>query len=156
MEKVRTGIQINANVHIRIYDGSGNLRDGGDYHNTVTAYGFARITDLLSAVPGSSTKIGYMHLGTGTGGTTNLSSRITQADKAVTPTDSGAILTCQAVYPQSVGGEPWIITEAGLFETAGVGADMWAYIDSTKGFSHTKNDYDVMTVTWTVTFTNLS
>jgi len=103
--------------------------------------------DQILASP-SLPKIGWMELGTGTGGTTTLSAYISGSRTAFTSKlRSGAVVTVVADFAAGVG--TGSITEAGMFDVVTQNtANMWTYATFT---AIPKASTDTLKMTWTIT-----
>jgi len=138
---------INANVLIQLFDENGNLSDTREIHNTVTTAGKAGIMDQVLAAP-TLNKIGWMEVGTGTGGTTLLASYISGSRVAFTSKTRGTnIITVVGTFPAGTG--TGSITEAGTFDVVTQNtANMWMYASFT---AIPKGASDSLVITWTLT-----
>jgi len=138
---------INANVLIELFDESGNLKDTREIHNTVTTAGKAGVIDQIVAAP-SLSKIGWMEVGTGTGGTTVLNAYIAGSRVAFTSkTRATNVLTVVGTFPAGTG--TGSITEAGTFDVVTQNtANMWMYASFA---AIPKGANDSLVITWTLT-----
>jgi hypothetical protein len=136
-----------ANMRLELRDEFGNLKDVREVHNTVTSAGKYGLMDQLLGSP-SLTKVGWMELGTGTGGTTLLNAYISGSRTAFTSlTRSNAIVTMVTTFAAGIG--TGAITEAGTFDVVTQNtANMWMY--STFSVIN-KGANDSLAITWTLT-----
>lgn len=137
---------IGANVFMELRDANGNLKDTREIHNTVTTGGKNGIADQILASP-SLTKVGWMEVGTGSGGTTALNAAIAASRTAMASpkTRSGAEVTMVTTFGAGVG--TGNITEAGTFDANSAG-NMWMYATFA---TITKAAGDTLTITWKLT-----
>jgi len=91
-------------------------------YNTVTTAGLAGIADQLLASP-SLNKPTHMAVGTGTGGTTSLT---TELDRNALTSKTRATATVTMVGDWAAGDGTGALTEAGVFDAASAG-NMWLY-----------------------------
>jgi hypothetical protein len=136
-----------ANMRLELFDKDGNLKDVREVHNTVTTAGKNGLADQVLASPTLS-KMGWMELGTGTGGTTLLNAYISGSRVAfTTKTRNTNVVTVVGTFGAGVG--TGAITEAGTFDVVTQNTvNMWMY--STFG-TITKTGTDSLVVTWTLT-----
>jgi hypothetical protein len=136
-----------ANMRLELFDKDGNLKDVREVHNTVTTAGKNGLADQVLASP-TLLKMGWMELGTGTGGTTLLNAYISGSRVAfTTKTRNTNVVTVVGTFGAGVG--TGAITEAGTFDVVTQNTvNMWMY--STFG-TITKTGTDSLVVTWTLT-----
>jgi hypothetical protein len=140
-------INPNANMRLELRDKDGNLKDVREVHNTVTSAGKYGLMDQVLGTPTLS-KMGWMELGTGTGGTTILNAYVTGSRTAFTSkTRLNAVVTVVADFAAGVG--TGAITEAGVFDVVTQNTvNMWMYATFSvinKGAS------DSLSISWTLT-----
>lgn len=132
------------NVKIRTYDPiTRETKEEAKIHNTVKNAGLYGIADQILASP-TLGKPTHMAIGTGTGGTTTLT---TELDRNVltSKTRTNAVVTM--VGDWAAGDGTGALTEAGVL-TAGTGGDLWLYTE----FSViNKGANDGLEITWTLT-----
>ena len=138
---------VNANVLVQLFNEKGEEKERREVHNTVTTAGIYGVMDQILASP-SLTKMGWMELGTGTGGTTKLNSYIAGSRVAFTSkTRSNAVVTVIGDFPAGTG--TGSITEAGTFDVVTEDTEnMWMYAEFT---AIPKQLTDILKVTWTLT-----
>jgi hypothetical protein len=146
-KSIKDGINLCVNMHFELFDKDGNLKDVRDTHNAVTDAGKAGLMDQILGTP-TLAKPGWMELGTGTGGTTLLTSYIVGSRVVLTSkTRNANVVTTAATWTAGVG--TGAITEAGLFDIATANTvNLWCYgtfAVINKGAS------DSLTLTWTLT-----
>lgn len=131
-------------VQIRLYDPlTGETRKSKRIFNTVTTAGKAGIADQILAAP-SLNKPTHMAVGTGTGGTTALTTEVDR-NALTTKTRSGAVVTM--VGDWAAGDATAALTEAGVLTAASAG-DLWLY---TTFAVVNKGANDALQITWTLT-----
>ena len=138
---------INANVLVELIDTNGKIVDSREIHNTVTNAGKYGIMDQILASP-TLAKMGWMELGSGTGGTTALASYIAGSRVAFTSkTRLNTVITVVADFPAGTG--TGTITEAGTFDVVTENSgNMWMYAS----FSAITKPADLsLKITWTLT-----
>jgi hypothetical protein len=135
------------NMHLELRDKDGNLKEVRDVHNTVTSAGKYGIMDQVLAAP-SLIKMGWMELGTGTGGTTALNAYVSGSRVAfTTKTRANAVVTVVGDFGAGVG--TGAITEAGTFDVVTQNSgNMWMY--STFSVIN-KGALDSLSISWTLT-----
>jgi hypothetical protein len=145
MEESKFGI--NANVLIQLFGADGQLKEQREVHNTVTTVGKNGIMDQILASP-TLAKMGWMEVGTGTGGVTTLNAYISGSRVAFTSKTRGTnVITVVADFAAGVG--TGNITEAGTFNIVTQNtADMWMYASFT---AIPKGASDTLQITWTLT-----
>jgi len=136
-----------ANMRLELRDKDGNLKEVREVHNTVTSAGKYGLMDQVLGTP-TLVKLGWMELGTGTGGTTLLNAYISGSRTAFTSkTRNNAVVTVVADFAAGVG--TGAITEAGTFDVVTQNtANMWMY--STFAVIN-KGANDSLSITWTLT-----
>jgi hypothetical protein len=136
-----------ANMRLELFDKDGNLKDVREVHNTVTTAGKNGLADQVLASP-TLPKMGWMELGTGTGGTTLLNAYITGSRVAFTSkTRNTNVVTVVGTFGAGVG--TGAITEAGTFDVVTQNTvNLWMY--STFAAIN-KGSSDSLVVTWTLT-----
>jgi hypothetical protein len=137
-------IKVTGQLVITLKDKDGNVKVERT-HNTVATAGKSAIADQLIASPTLAKPLG-MAVGTGTGGTTALTTEIDR-NAFTSKTRSGAIVTM--VGDWAAGDGTGAITEAGIFDTAtGSSGNMYCYASFAvinKGAS------DTLSISWTLT-----
>lgn len=138
---------INANVLIELINPLGEVVDSREIHNTVTNAGKYGIMDQILDAP-TSAKMGWMELGTGTGGTTALNSYVSGSRVAFTSkTRLNNVITVVADFPAGTG--TGSITEAGTFDVVTQNSgNMWMYSSFT---AISKLTDLALKITWTLT-----
>jgi hypothetical protein len=138
------------NILIQLIGPDGKIKEE-HLHNTVTTAGKNGAADQILASP-TLGKPTHMAIGTGTGGTTALTTEIDRnalgvpAGNANGKTRSGAVVTMQAEW--LAGDGTGAITEAGIFDASSTG-NMWTYASFTV---INKAAGDTLKITWTLTF----
>jgi hypothetical protein len=147
-EKTKFGL--NANVKIELFSEKGELKEVREIHNVLTDAGVYGIMDQVLASP-TLVKMGWMELGTGTGGTTKLNAYVASSKVAFTSkTRTNKVVTVVGTFPAGTG--TGTITEAGTFDAVTQNAiDMWMYASFT---AIAKGANDTLTITWTLTGAN--
>ena len=139
------GLYLDSNMHIQLFDESGNIKDERFVHNTVTTAGKAGIADQILASP-SLPKMGWMALGTGAPTATLLGAEVARVafDSKTRGTN---IVTVIATFPAGTG--TGAITEAGTFDVVTANTvNMWM----SASFSVVnKAAGDSIVLTWTLT-----
>lgn len=132
-------------LHMRLTlrDEFGRVKYSRSYYNTVETAGKNGIADQLLASP-TLTKPGWMAIGTGTGGTTTLTTELDR-NALTSKTRSGAVVTLVGNW--AAGDGTGAITEAGIFDAASSG-NMWTY---TSFSVINKGAGDTLEIDWTVT-----
>lgn len=139
-------LDIITNVKLELFSSDGKLKETRKVHNTVTDAGHYGIIDQILASPTLS-KVGWMEVGTGTGGTTKLNSYLTGRVALTSKTRLNKVVTMVATFPGGV--STGTITEAGVFDVATENAvNMWMYATFT---AIPKGASDSLTITWTLT-----
>lgn len=143
---MKSGINFNQNVHYRVYDREGKLKDDKWTHNQPQDAVLEYVIDALDT--GTTFAVDTMAIGTGSGQSTSdtalssLSSYETTANtQSGTPEDDiefSATFTAKG---------SWAIEEAGLFVKADATASMVFYDDS---ISTSMTDGDTLQIDWTV------
>lgn len=124
-------------------DKFGRVKDSRIIHNTVEAAGKAGIADQILASP-TLGKPTHMAIGTGTGGTTSLTTELDR-NALTSKTRSSAVVTMQGDW--AAGDGTGAITEAGVFDASSSG-NMWLY----NSFSViNKGASDTLSIVWTLT-----
>lgn len=132
-------------IHAVLRDEFGNIKQTVNVYNTVTTAGKAGIADQILASP-TLGKPTHMAIGTGTGGTTTLTTEIDR-NALTSKTRSGAVVTTVGDWAAADG--TGAITEAGLFDASSSG-NMWLY----SSFSViNKGASDTLSISWTITIT---
>lgn len=130
-------------VHAILRDQFGNIKQEVSIYNTVETAGKAGIADQILASPTLS-KPAWMAIGTGTGGTTTLTTELDR-NALTTKTRSGAVVTFVGNWAAADG--TGAITEAGVFDAASSG-NMWTY---TSFSVINKGASDTLEIDWTLT-----
>lgn len=140
-------IKIKGNVRMELRDEHGNIKDTREVHNTMTTAGKYGIIDQILASP-TLAKVGWLEVGTGTGGTTTLTSYIAGSRTALgTKTRTNAVVTMTVTLGAGTG--TGAITEAGLFDVVTENTvNMWCYTSFTV---INKAAGDSLAFTWTIT-----
>jgi len=136
--------KIKGDLHIKIFNSEGELKDERKIHNTVKNAGLYGILDQLLASP-SLSKVSHMALGTGTPGATVLGAEIDR-NALTSKTRNNAVVTLIGDWAAGDGTNA-AITEAGLFDASSDG-NMWC---STSFGAIAKGAADSMEITWTLT-----
>lgn len=130
-------------VSFALYDQFGNLKHFDEVFNSVTTAGKNGIADQILAAP-TLGKPTHMAIGTGTGGTTSLTTELDR-NALTSKTRSNAVVTM--VGDWAAGDGTGALTEAGIFDAATTG-NMWTY---TSFSVINKGAADALTITWTLT-----
>lgn len=131
-------------VGIKLYDqNTGEIKAQRKLYNTVTTAGKNGIADQILAAP-TLGKPTHMAVGTGTGGTTALTTEVDR-NALTSKTRSGAVVTMQGDW--AAGDATAALTEAGVL-TASTAGDLWLY---TTFAVVNKGANDALTITWTLT-----
>ena len=135
------------NMRLELFDKDGNLKDFRQIHNTVTTAGKNGLMDQVLASP-TLAKPGWCEVGTGTGGTTLLTTYISGSRTAFTSkTRNTNVITMVTDFAAGVG--TGAITEAGLFDVVTQNtANMWCYASFA---AINKAAGDTLKITWTLT-----
>ncbi len=129
---------------VKLFGPDGVLKDERVFHNTVTTAGKQGAADQILASP-TLGKPTHMAIGTGTGGTTTLTTELDR-NALTSKTRSGAVVTM--VGDWAAGDGTGAITEAGTFDASSSG-NMWMYAS----FSViNKGAADTLSISWTLTF----
>lgn len=128
---------------ITLRDAKGNIKEEREGYNTVTTAGKAAIADQYLASPtlGKGT---HMAIGTGTGGTTTLTTELDR-NALTSKTRSAAVVTMQGDWAAADG--TGAITEAGVFDASSAG-NMHLY---TSFSVVNKGASDTLQIVWTLT-----
>lgn len=124
-------------------DELGNVKRQVHVYNTVTTAGKNGIADQTLASP-TLGKPTHMAIGTGTGGTTALTTELDR-NALTSKTRSGAVVTM--VGDWAAGDGTGTITEAGVFDASSAG-NMWLY---TSFSAIAKAAGDTLSISWTLT-----
>ena len=145
--KKGSNLEWDTTVTLELISENGAIKDKREIHNSVTNAGLYGILDQMLASPTLS-KATHMELGTGTGGTTALSSYISGSRTAFTSKNrSNNVVTIIADFGAGIG--TGAITEAGTFDSATQNSgNMWMY--STFAVIN-KAASDTLKITWTLT-----
>jgi hypothetical protein len=149
--KIEEGLSLKANVHLKLFDENGKLKDTREVHNLVTTLGKYMAAAQILATPGIVTP-GWMEVGTGSGGAAGDSTLKTYIAASRTALDSktrnNAVVTMVCTMGAGVG--TGAITEAGVFNVVTQNTtDLLLYAD----FSViNKAAGDSLVITWTITF----
>jgi len=141
------GVRMNGTAklttHIVLRDKDGNIKDERHIHNTVATAGKNGLADQVLASP-TLGKPTHMAIGTGTGGTTSLT---TELDRNALTSKSRSNAVVTFVGDWAAGDGTGAITEAGIFDASSSG-NMWMY----QSFSViNKGASDVLSISWTLT-----
>jgi hypothetical protein len=142
---------LNANVKLELFSASGELKEVREIHNTLTDAGTYGVMDQCLASP-TLVKMGWMEIGTGSGGTTKLNAYVAASKVAFTSkTRTNKVVTVVGTFPAGTG--TGTITEAGTFDAVTENAvNMWMYAG---GFTAIpKGALDSLVITWTLTGAN--
>jgi hypothetical protein len=132
------------NMLLTLRDEFGNIKEERRWKNTVATAGKNGAADQILASP-SLNKPTHMAIGTGTGGTTSLTTELDR-NALTSKTRSNAVVTM--VGDWAAGDGTGAITEAGIFDAASTG-NMWCYAS----FSViNKGATDTLSISWTLTF----
>ena len=143
-------LSIKGNVHIKLFDENGNLKDERKVHNTVTTAGKYGIADQLTAspnmTPNSGAKPGWIAIGTSTPASTLLGSELDR-NALTSKTDANGVVTM--VGDWVAGDGTGAITEAGIFDVLTANTvNMWC----SASFSViNKAAGDTLSISWTLT-----
>lgn len=137
------GSDVRETTIIELRDRFGNIKDRRELHNTVTTAGKNAIADQLVAAP-TLGKPTHMAIGTGTGGTTALTTELDR-NALTSKTRSGAVVTMQGDW--AAGDGTGAITEAGVFDASSTG-NMHLY---TSFAVVNKLASDTLSIVWTLT-----
>ncbi len=130
-------------LNILLRGKDGKVKIDRTIKNTVTTLAKTHVADQIAATPGE-TAMGYMAVGTGTGGTTALTTEVDR-NALTSRTHTNAIVTY--VGDWAAGDGTGAITEAGIFNDASAGT-MLVY----SSFSAVnKAAGDTLKITWTLT-----
>lgn len=132
-------------LHVKavLRDEFGNIKQVVSVYNTVTTAGKNGIADQILASP-TLGKPTHMAIGTGTGGTTSLTTELDR-NALTSKNRSGAVVTM--VGDWAAGDGTGAITEAGVFDASSSG-NMWLY----SSFSViNKAAADSLSISWTLT-----
>lgn len=146
--KVKDKLGVRGKLHIELFDAEGKLKDERFVTNAVTALGDAHVAECLA--DNSATYMGWMAVGTGTGGTTTLNSESDRnALDSTTQGTAGSDNDVVYVATWAAGDATAALTEAGILNnaTAGNGGVLFVYATFSvinKGAS------DTLAITWTV------
>jgi hypothetical protein len=145
---VADGLPAWANVDIKLFDESGNLKEQRQIHNLVVTAGKNHIADQLSSSPGGGA-MSHMAVGTGStaaaAGDTTLGTEIDR-NALTSRTDSGNVVTYVGNWAAGDATNS-AIAEAGIFNAASSGT-MLARATFT---AINKGASDTLQITWTVT-----
>jgi len=146
--KVTDSIDVNSphrkwNAVAILRDSKGRIKQIERSHNTVEAAGKNAIADQILAAP-SLGKPTYMAIGTGTGGTTTLTTELSR-NALTSKTRSTNVVTMQGDW--AAGSGTGAITEAGIFDASSAG-NMWTY---TSFSVINKAAGDTLSIVWTLT-----
>lgn len=138
-------IQFDVNMHLKLFDQEGNLKDERFVHNTVTTAGKNGVADQILAAP-TLVKMGWMAIGTGSPAATLLGAEIARV-AFTSKTRSGAVVTVVGDYAAGTG--TGAITEAGTFDVVTANTvNMWM----SASFSViNKGAADTLSISWTLT-----
>lgn len=100
-----------------------NVLDVQEIYNTVTTVGKNDLAEQVLAAPAANTKPTHMAIGTGTGGTTSLT---TELDRNALTSKTRSTNVVTFVGDWAAGDGTGALTEAGVFCQAAAG-DMWLY-----------------------------
>lgn len=135
------------NMKLELFDGNGKLKELREIHNAVTTAGKAGLMDQILGTP-TLAKPGWCELGTGTGGSTLLTTYIPASRTAFTSKSRATnVVTMVTDFAAGVG--TGAITEAGLFDVVTQNtANMWCYASFA---AINKAAADTLKITWTLT-----
>ena len=130
-----------------MFDVNGNLKTTREVHNTVVTAGLYGVIDQVAETP-TLPVMGWMEVGTGTGGTTKLTAYIAGSRTAFDSSiRSNAVVTVITTFGAGVG--TGSITEAGTFDVVTQDTiNMWMYASFT---AIPKGAGDSLVITWTLT-----
>lgn len=137
--------RIKGNLHIKLWDENGKLKEERKIHNAVKNAGLYGVLDQILASP-TLAKVGWMAIGTGSPAATLLGTEIDR-NALFSKTRSNAVVTMVANW--AAGDGTGAITEAGLFDvdTANT-VNMWC---SASFSAINKAAGDTLSITWTLT-----
>jgi hypothetical protein len=137
------GLGLRVNFLAELIGEDGRVKQTVYVHNATTTQGKYGVADQILASP-TLTKIGWMAVGTGSPAANALGAELDR-NAFTTLTRLNAVVT--AVGDWAAGDGTGTLTEAGLFDQASLGGNMWA----SATFSMTKGGSDVLKITWTLT-----
>lgn len=138
-------LKIDVNMHIKLFNEHGKLKDQRFVHNTVTTAGKNGIADQIIAVP-TLVKMGWMAVGTGSPAATLLGTEIARV-AFTSKLRSGAVVTVVGDFPAGTG--TGAITEAGTFDVVTANTvNMWM---SASFAAVNKLAGDSLSISWTLT-----
>ncbi len=139
-------VGIKGKLHIELFDAEGKLKDERFIGNAVTALGDAHVAECLA--DNSATYMGWMAVGTGTGGTTTLNSESDRnALTSTTQGSGGSDNDVVYVGDWAAGDATAALTEAGILNAASNGV---LFVYATFSVIN-KGASDTLKITWTVT-----
>ncbi len=131
-------------LNILLRDGDGKVKVDRTIKNTVTTLAKTHVADQLAATPGEAA-MGWMAVGTGTGGTTALTTEVDR-NALTSRTHANAVVTY--VGDWAAGDATGALTEAGIFNLVTVGGTMLCYSSFA---AINKAAADTLKITWTLT-----
>jgi hypothetical protein len=137
-------MRIDVNCFVKLYDENGDLKDSREVHNTVTTAGKAGIADQVLASP-TLTKMGWMAIGTGSPAANALG---TELDRNAFTSKTRNTNVVTVIGDWAAGDGTGAITEAGTFDQASIGGNMWM---SCSFSVINKAAADTLQITWTLT-----
>ena len=135
--------ELDYTIEAVLRDAHGTVKQVETVHNTVTTAGKAAIADQLLASP-TLGKPTHMAIGTGTGGSTTLTTEIDR-NALTSKSRSAAVITM--IGDWAAGDGTGAITEAGVFDAASTG-NMHLYSSFA---AINKAASDTLQITWTLT-----
>lgn len=142
---IKDKFQIQSNMHIKLFDASGKLKDERILHNTTKNAGLYGVLDQILASP-TLVKVGWMAIGTGSPTATLLGTELDR-NALTSKTRSNAVVTL--VGDWTAGDGTGAITEAGLFDVVTANTvNMWA---SASFAAINKGAADTLQISWTLT-----
>ncbi len=142
--EIKEQIGIKGKVHICLRDKKGKFKVNRIIRNTVTTLGKTHVADRLASTP-SEAAMGWMAIGTGTGGTTALTTELDRnAHTSYTHTNAVVTYICDWAAGDGTGA----ITEAGIFNSSTIGGTMFVYASFS---AINKLSADSLKITWAVT-----
>lgn len=138
------GLLTDVNMHLKLFDKYGKLKDERFVHNTVTTAGKVGVADQILAAPSLPT-MGWMAIGTGAP-TTSLGTEVARV-AFTSKTRTGAIITVTGNFAAGIGSGT--IIEAGTFDADSAG-NCWmnASFDAIN-----KSVGDSLAITWQLNIT---
>jgi len=155
MFKDKVGVR--GRVSYTLYDEDGNIKKQSDSYNTATELQDAVLATMMHMGESSTTGVGFIDCGTGTGGgasSTSLVTPITDSrigiSKATTAGGDDNDLVVTTTIP--AGKFTATIEEFGLFRDFETATMMYYDDNSASGHAIPKGASDTLAITWTITY----